>query len=50
MFRVPTTGVLVGDDFVYVANAQFESFDEDGSLWPMERLYEVVVLRAPLRP
>jgi len=48
MFRVPTTGVVVGDTLFYIANAQFESFDEQGNLWPLDRLYEVVVLRVPL--
>jgi sugar lactone lactonase YvrE len=41
----PTTGVLVGDEFYYIANAQFGSFNEDGSLWPMEKLYEPVILK-----
>ena len=48
MFRVPTTGVVVEDSLYFIANAQFESFDDDGNLWPADRLYEVVVLRAPL--
>ena len=50
MFNSPTTGVLVEDTLYYIANAQFGSFDEDGSLFPLERLFEVVVLRLPLRP
>ena len=28
----PTTGVIVGDEFYYVANAQFEKVNEDGSI------------------
>jgi sugar lactone lactonase YvrE len=49
IFMNPTTGVVVGDDFYYIANSQFDSFDADGRLFPLERLYEVVVLRVPLR-
>lgn len=30
----PTTGVIVGDMFYYIANAQFEKVNEDGSLAP----------------
>ncbi|SNT39897.1 SMP-30/Gluconolaconase/LRE-like region-containing protein [Ekhidna lutea] len=30
----PTTGVIVGDTFYYIANAQFEKVNEDGSLAP----------------
>lgn len=45
MMMNPTTGVLVGNKFYYIANAQFGSFNEDGSLWPMERLFEPVILK-----
>ncbi len=48
MFNVPTTGVIVNDTFYYIANAQFDSFNKDGSLFPMERLFEPVILKAPL--
>ncbi|MEP1097397.1 MAG: SMP-30/gluconolactonase/LRE family protein [Cyclobacteriaceae bacterium] len=48
MMIVPTTGVLVGNELFYIANAQFESFNEDGSLWPMDRLYEPVVLKVKI--
>lgn len=39
---------IVNDMFYYVANAQFGSFNKDGSLFPMERLFEPVILKAPL--
>jgi len=48
MFNVPTTGVVVKDTFYYVANAQFGSFNKDGSLFPPERLYEPVILKVAL--
>ena len=48
MMIVPTTGVLVEDKFYYIANAQFDSFNEDGSLIPMDQLYELVVLKLNL--
>ncbi len=48
MFNVPTSGVIVNDTFYYVANAQFGSFNKDGSLFPMERLFEPVVLKVKL--
>ena len=41
----PTTGVLVEDALVYVANAQFQLFDAEGA----DALVEPVVLRVPLR-
>lgn len=49
MMNVPTTGVIVGDQFYYVANAQFGSFDKDGSLFPTERLFEPVILKVNLK-
>jgi sugar lactone lactonase YvrE len=49
LFRIPTTGVVAGDDFVYLANANLEALDEDGNLKKGAHLEEVVVLRAPLR-
>ncbi|GAA4275157.1 SMP-30/gluconolactonase/LRE family protein [Aquimarina gracilis] len=49
MMNNPTTGVLIEDQFYYVANAQFGSFNEDGSLFPSEKLYEVCILRLSLK-
>ncbi|MEZ5344817.1 MAG: SMP-30/gluconolactonase/LRE family protein [Pyrinomonadaceae bacterium] len=48
MFNVPTTGVIVGSRFYYIANSQFDSFNTDGTLFPMERLFEPVILRVEL--
>lgn len=41
----PTTGVLVGNTLVYVANAQFERFETSG----VQDLVDPVILRVPLR-
>ena len=48
MMNKPTTGVLVGDSFYYIANSQFGSFDENHVLFPPEKLYEVCVLKLSL--
>ncbi|MEP5612242.1 MAG: SMP-30/gluconolactonase/LRE family protein [Cyclobacteriaceae bacterium] len=48
MMMNPTTGVLVANEFYYIANAQFDSFNEDGTLWPMQKLYEPVVLKVKI--
>lgn len=45
MMNRPTTGVLVGSDLYYIANAQFDNFNKDGSLFPMEKMYEPVILK-----
>jgi sugar lactone lactonase YvrE len=49
MFMNPTTGVVVGDDIYVVANSQFDSISETGTLLPRERLFETVILRIPIR-
>ena len=50
MMDQPTTGTIIEDEFYYVANAQFDSFNTDGTLFPMEKLYEVCVLKINLNP
>ncbi|MEW7289286.1 SMP-30/gluconolactonase/LRE family protein [Aquimarina sp. 2304DJ70-9] len=49
MMNNPTTGELVNDMLYYVANAQFGSFNDDGSLFPEEKLYEVCILKLSLK-
>jgi SMP-30/Gluconolactonase/LRE-like region len=48
LFRIPTTGVVAGDSFFYIANSQLRSLDEQGRLRPEVKLEEVVVLEVPL--
>lgn len=48
MMIVPTTGVIIGNELFYIANAQFQSFNEDGTLWPMDQLYEPVILKVKI--
>jgi len=49
MMILPTTGVLIGKQLYYIANAQFDSFNESGSLFPMDQLYELVILKLTLK-
>ncbi|WP_438422401.1 SMP-30/gluconolactonase/LRE family protein [Aquimarina macrocephali] len=48
MMNNPTTGVLVDNELYYIANAQFGSFNKDGSLFSMEKLYEPTILKVKL--
>ena len=48
LFDVPTTGVIVGDDFYYVANGQFNKVQPDGSLLT-DQLNEPAILKLRLR-
>ncbi len=47
-YDVPTTGVVVGDDLVYVAGSQLNRQDDKGRPWPLDRLRESALLRLPL--
>ena len=46
----PTIGTIVGDDFIYVANSQWEKYGADGALLPRAVLKRPVLLRVPLDP
>ncbi len=48
LFDVPTTGVIVGSDFYYIANGQFRAVQQDGSLLPMDQLNEPAILKLHL--
>ncbi len=46
-FNEPTLGVIVGSDFYYIANSQYELMDKDGKL-AADKLKEPVILRLKL--
>lgn len=43
-----TLGVIYNDNFYFIANSQWNSFNKDGSIFPMEKLKKPVVLRIKL--
>lgn len=49
LFRIPTTGVVAGTDFVYLANPNLEALDDDGRLKEDAHVEDLAVLRTPLR-
>lgn len=48
-FDEPTLGVLVKDQFYFVANSQWGSVDEKGQLAPPEKLRNTLILKMDLR-
>jgi hypothetical protein len=44
----PTSGRMVGNEFVYVANSQWEKYDEKGVAKPGAVLKPPVLLRVPV--
>lgn len=49
LFDDPTTGAIAGDWLYYIANSQYESaFNEDGAIRPLDKLHDVIILKARL--
>ena len=48
IFDEPTLGTVVGNELYYVANSQWGRFNEDGTIYPENRLAEPVILRIKL--
>jgi len=48
LYNIPTTGVIVEDEFYYIANSQMGSFTPDNKIFPMEKLNEVIILKVSL--
>jgi sugar lactone lactonase YvrE len=46
----PTNGVVIGNDFVYIANSQWEKYDADGKRIEKHALQPTRLLRLPLGP
>lgn len=45
----PTIGTMIGDDFVYVANSQWEKYDESGVPLPRAMLRRPVLIAVPTK-
>lgn len=48
LFDIPTTGTVAGDDYYFVANTGLRSFNDDHTIWPMEKLRDPILLRIGL--
>ena len=48
LYQWPTTGVVVGNSFFYIANSQFGSFNSEQRTFPQKDLRKVVVMRLKL--
>ena len=46
----PTIGTMFGDDYIYVANSQWEKFSDDGVRDPAKPLTPPLALRLTIRP
>jgi sugar lactone lactonase YvrE len=48
LYQWPTTGVVVGNSFFYIANSQYGSFNSEQRTFPQESLRKVAVMRLKL--
>ena len=48
-YDIPTTGVLVRSEIFYVASSQLTRFNEDRTIFPLDKLTESVIVRTPLQ-
>jgi hypothetical protein len=49
LFNLPTTGVIVGNHFYYIANSQLREYDSEGNLSPLSELEEPKILKVELQ-
>jgi sugar lactone lactonase YvrE len=48
LFEIPTTGAIANGEYFFIANPGLRSFDDDGKIWPAERLEDPVMLKIAL--
>lgn len=48
LFAFPTTGVLVGDTFYYIANSQLNHLKHDGTVSRVDKLHDILILKVRL--
>lgn len=48
LFNFPTTGVIVNDEFYFIANSQLRSFNADGTIYADDQLKAPIILKLPL--
>jgi streptogramin lyase len=49
LFVDPTLGVVANDKFYYIANGQWSRFNSDGTIFPTDKLQELVILKTNLK-
>ena len=47
-FNEPTLGVIVKNNLYYIANSQWDSYNKDGSIFPIDKLAKIVILKTKL--
>lgn len=48
LFELPTTGAIADGEYFFIANPGLRSFDDDGTIWPIDRLEDPVMLKIDL--
>ena len=45
LFNEPTLGVIIENDFYFIANSQWGHYQDDGTIFPMEKLDDIHILK-----
>ncbi len=48
LYNIPTTGVIVDDEFFFIANSQLQNFDAQGNIFPTEKMQPTYILKLKL--
>ncbi len=48
LYNVPTSGVIVDDEFFFVANSQLQNFDAQGNIFPQDKMQPTYILKLKL--
>jgi DNA-binding beta-propeller fold protein YncE len=48
LYNVPTTGVIVDDEFFFIANSQLQNFDAQGNIFPPDKMQPTYILKLKL--
>lgn len=48
LFELPTTGAIRNGEYYFIANPGLRAFDENGRIWPAEKLEDPVMLKIAL--
>ena len=48
LLMLPTTGVIIGDTFFYIANSQLNCYSKENKIFPLDKLHNIFILKTGL--
>jgi sugar lactone lactonase YvrE len=50
LYNIPTTGTIIDDELYFIANSQLQNFDEQGNIFPSDKMQPTYILKVKLNP